>query len=486
MDESLTRALALLYPWLLATLDVAVAAFCTVHIILNKRDVRSAIGWTGLVWLAPFLGAFTYFCFGINRIYRRASEIFGKEAGTSLVPLLTAEDFRIHDEFIVAHPTMVGLARVARRLTGASDLPGNRIQPLVDGDQTFPAMLEAIRQAERCVTLLSYIFDADRAGLAFSAALQEAAGRGVQVRVLIDDVGARYSRPNMAWRLHAAGVPTATFLPTRIPRLVKYANLRNHRKILVVDGRLGFTGGTNIREAHWLSLAPRHPVRCLHFRLDGPVVHHLQRIFAVDWEFATGEALTGDLWFPSIERAGPVWAQGVPDGPDDDFEKLTDLIIAALSAATRSVRIVTPYFLPDGTLIRALNVAALRGVDVRIFIPARTNIAPVAWAAMAQAWQLLEKGCRIFLTPPPFDHTKLFTVDKVWSLIGSTNWDPRSLRLNFEFNVQCFNEELGAQLDDLVNEKAAGARELTLAEVEGRSLPIRLRDGLARLLSPYM
>jgi cardiolipin synthase len=150
------------------------------------------------------------------------------------------------------------------------------------------------------------------------------------------------------------------------------------------------------------------------------------------------------------------------------------------------VRIVTPYFLPDATLIRALNVAALRGVDVRIYIPARTNIAPVAWAAMAQAWQLLEKGCRIFLTPPPFDHTKLFTVDKVWSLIGSTNWDPRSLRLNFEFNVQCFNEELGAQLDDLVNEKAAGARELTLAEVSDRSLPVRLRDGLARLLSPYM
>lgn len=484
--ESMTRALVLLYPWLLGTLDLAVAGVCTVHIILHKRDVRSAIGWTGLVWLAPFLGAFIYFCFGINRIYRRASEIFGTDAGTSLTPLLTAEEVRIHDEFIMAHPTMVGLARVARRLTGAWDLPGNRIQPLVDGDQAFPAMLAAIGRAQRSVSLLSYIFDADRAGQAFLAALEEAVGRGVQVRVLIDDVGARYSRTNMAGRLRAARVPAATFLPTRIPRFLKYANLRNHRKILVVDGNLGFTGGTNIRQAHWLSHAPRRPVRCLHFSLEGPVVNHLQRVFAVDWEFATGEILAGDPWFPAIERAGYVWAQGVPDGPDDDFEKLTDLIIAALSAATRSVRIITPYFLPDGTLIRALNVAALRGVDVRIFIPARTNVPPVAWAAMAQAWQLLEKGCRIFLTPPPFDHTKLFTVDGVWSLIGSTNWDPRSLRLNFEFNVQCFNEELGAQLDDLVSRKAASAHELTRAEVEGRSLPIRLRDGLARLLSPYM
>lgn len=486
MVQSLTRTLTLLYPWLLGTIDLTIAAVCTVHIILNKRDVRSAIGWTGLVWLAPFLGSFTYFCFGINRIYRRASEIFGTEIGTSLMPLLTAEEVRIHDEFIMAHPTMVGLARVARRLTGAWDLPGNRIQPLVDGDQAFPAMLAAIGRAQHSISLLSYIFDADRAGLAFLAALEEAVGRGVQVRVLIDDVGARYSRTNMARRLSAAGIPTATFLPTRIPRFLKYANLRNHRKILVVDGYTGFTGGTNIREAHWLAHAPRHPVRCLHFSLEGPVVHHLQRVFAVDWEFATGETLAGTTWFPPLERAGPVWAQGVPDGPDDDFEKLTDLIIAALSAATRTVRIVTPYFLPDGTLIRALNVAALRGVDVRIFIPAHPNIAPVGWAAMAQAWQMLEKGCRIFLTPPPFDHTKLFTVDRVWSLIGSTNWDTRSLRLNFEFNVQCFNEELGTQLDELVNRKAADAHELTLAEVENRPLPIRLRDGLARLLSPYM
>jgi cardiolipin synthase len=347
-------------------------------------------------------------------------------------------------------------------------------------------MLSAIDAAERSVTLLSYIFDCDRAGIRFHDALVRAQNRGVDVRVLIDDVGARYSRPRMHRRLSASGVLATTFLPTRVPRLFKYANLRNHRKILIVDGKTAFTGGTNIREGHWLAQNPKSPVQCVHFRLDGPVVAQLQEVFSADWAFATGESLEGERWFPDLERAGPVFARGIAGGPDEDFERLTDVLLAALSAAREQVRIVTPYFLPEVQLLRALNVAAMRGVDVRIYLPSKNNIPLVQWASTDLFWQLLEKGCRIFLTPPPFDHTKLFVIDQVWALIGSTNWDPRSLRLNFEFNVECYDEALAGELVELIHRKGEQAREVTLEQVDGRMFLVRLRDGAARLCTPYL
>ena len=477
------------FVWLLLTIlvDFVAATMATVHILLWKRDSRAAIAWVGLIWLAPLLGVFAYFCFGINRIQRKAISLKVREAwnpgGESP---LTPEEVEQRYELAVRHPNLPGLASVGRNVTGRHIQPGNRVEPLINGDEAYPAMLDSINQAEHSVALLSYIFDSDRAGDAFFDALVQARDRGVEVRVLIDGVGSRYSKPNMVRRLRSAGMRVAAFLPTRVPRLFKYANLRNHRKIMVVDGRIGFTGGTNIREGHWLSLDPKSPVQCVHFRIEGPVVRQLQEVFAVDWAFASGESLGGDLWFPGIERSGPVWARGIPDGPDEDFEKMSDTILGALSAATSSVRVVSPYFLPEAALIRALSVTAMRGVDVRVYVPKKTNILPLNWAMTDQLWQMLEKGCRIFYTPPPFDHTKLLVIDGVWALIGSTNWDARSLRLNFEFNVECYDEAFAAKLNELIKEKAQAAREITLEEVDNRGFLVRMRDGLARLLTPYL
>ena len=486
LDESF-EWFDLVWPTLAALLNFALAAGCTLHIVLRKRDVRAAIGWTGLVWLAPLLGSLLYFCFGINRIQRRATALQVAKFWDARSKLtLTEGEVLAEEDFAAAHPNLLGLALLGRQLTGGATVPGNRIDSLLDGDQTFPAMLQAIDRAAISISLLSYIFDSDRVGDKFLESLRRAQERGVEVRILIDDVGSRYSRHNMVSRLRAAGLQTVAFLPTRVPWKLMYANLRNHRKILVIDGKVGFTGGTNIREGHWLGMRPKFPVQCLHFRIEGPVVAHMQRMFAIDWAFASGESLQDAMWFPEMARVGPVWARGIPDGPDEDFEKLTDLIMGALSAASRTVRIVTPYFLPDTTLVRALYTAAMRGVDVQIVLPEHNNIAVVAWASTALFSDLLEKGCRIFLTPPPFDHTKLFVVDGVWSLIGSTNWDPRSLRLNFEFNIECFDDELGARLNQLVEQKIVAGREITATDIEQLSLPVQVRNGLARLASPYL
>ena len=181
-----------------------------------------------------------------------------------------------------------------------------------------------------------------------------------------------------------------------------------------------------------------------------------------------------------------MYARGITDGPDEDFEKARLVVLGALACAHTSVQIVTPYFLPDSGLITALTVAAMRGVRVDIVLPAVNNQALVHWAATAQLWQVVKRGCRVYYSPPPFDHTKVMVVDRGWALIGSSNWDPRSLRLNFEFDVECYDEQLAESLSALVERKLAAAREISATDVDNRSLPVRLRDGVARLAAPYL
>jgi cardiolipin synthase len=304
--------------------------------------------------------------------------------------------------------------------------------------------------------------------------------------VLIDATGTRYSWPTILHTLRREGVRHARFLPSFALWHLMAMNMRTHRKILVADGRVGFTGGMNIRVGHCLQRHPRSPVQDIHFRVRGPVVTQLQEVFADDWLFTTGESLRGDTWFPKPEAAGQVLARGVPDGPDEDFEKLRWTLLGALAIARHSVRIVTPYFLPDQAVISALNLAAMRGVQVDIILPARSNLPFVGWASQAMWWQVLNHGCRIWLTPPPFDHSKLMVVDDCWVLLGSANWDARSLRLNFEFNLECYDLELARRAHDLVEARRKAAHLVTLQEMDDRPLPARLRDGIARLLTPYL
>lgn len=481
------ESIATLWPAFLSLAHLVLAVGVTMDAVLRPRHVASVLGWVGITWLVPVVGPLLYIGFGVNRLQRAAVALDLERAWRQTGLRESATEGAIAEEAAAQRfPTLVGMVRLGQRVTGRPLLADNRIEPLVDGDQAYPAMLAAIAEARESLTLLTYIFDHDRTGRAFRDALVAAHRRGVLVRVLIDAVGARYGRPSMIAGLRRAGVPVAGFLPVRPSRLYRYLNLRNHRKILVADGRVGFTGGMNLRDGHWLAHRPAHPVHCLHFRVEGPVVADLQRTFAIDWAFTTGEQLLGDTWFPALDPAGPVLARGVPDGPDADLDNIPEVILGALSVARRRVVIITPYFLPDETLLRALQVAAQRGVRVDVVLPARSNIRLMDWAVMPQLPGLLRKGCQVHFSPPPFDHTKLLVVDGQWSLIGSTNWDARSLRLNFEYNLECYDEGLAEQLERLAEKRIARSREVTLEELRQRPLPLRLRDGLARLGTPYL
>ncbi len=459
--------------YLLGATVIAAALLGAGHAVVYKREARSAALWVLAILLLPAAGPVLYALFGVNRVQRRAARLRGTRPVKRPAPNL---------EQALPGTHLAPLARLVGAVSERPLLAGNAVEPLVDGREAYPAMLDAIEAAQHSIALASYIFHGNGIGERFVDALAAAQRRGVAVRVLIDDVSVRFAWHSAARKLRRAGVPVGVFNPTLLPARLHALHLRNHRKILVADGAVAFTGGINIDRRYW----GERPFRDLHFRLRGPVVGQLMEVFAEDWAFATGEALRGELWFPSQEDAGDCLARAVDDGPDEPFARVRWAYIGGLSEARRSVRLCTPYFVPDATLISELNSAALRGVEVDIVLPEKSDLPHVHWAATHHLWQVLECGCRVWMRPPPFDHGKLLVVDAEWTLFGSPNWDARSMRLNFELAVECYSRELGARMDALVRERRAESRPVSLAALDRRALPVKLRDGVARLFAPLL
>ncbi len=462
---------------------LAITASC--HAILRRRDPRAAVAWVLALWLFPFLGSILYYFFGINRIERKAIRLRRRARMRAVGP---PHGTREASPKRIESPHLQALARLVEGAVQRPLLPGNAVRPLINGEEAYPAMLKAIDEAKHSIALSSYIFNHDSVGELFIAALIRAADRGVHVRVLIDDVGAGYFWPGVYRRLQAKNVPVAYFLPTFAPWRISYFNMRNHRKILVVDGHTGFTGGINIHEGHCVERkpTPRGLTEDIHYELKGPVVAQMQETFRLDWCFTTDEWLEGPIWFPKVMHAGDALARGISSGPDEDFEKSRWTILGALAHAQKNVRIVTPYLILDPGMMTAINLAAMSGVQVDVVLTSATDLALVKWACQAMLWQVLERGVRVWRTPPPFNHSKMMTVDGGWTVFGSTNMDPRSLRLNFEFDVECYDEALARKMNKIIDARISTARRITLEEMDSRPLPIKFRDGLARLASPFL
>jgi cardiolipin synthase A/B len=459
---------------------ITLAILSAGHALINKRDPRSALGWIVACIAIPIFGPLLYWGLGVNRIYSRAKR-WHREA----VELKPRPD-RPTQSISYPLPPELGALKELRllsdRVVSTPLHPGNTVIPLENGEEAYPAMISAIDKAVSSVHLCTYIFDGDVTGRRFADALTAAARRGVEVRVIVDSLGQRYSKPTAHELLKRSEVQFRSFLPLRPGG---YLNLRNHRKILVVDGIIGFTGGMNIGNRHMVSRSPK-AVEDLHFQVNGPVVADLQRTFVEDWLFAKGSPLNGGQYFPEIAPAGSALVRAVSDGPDKDFRKLHWIILGAISCARRRVTIVTPYFIPDRGLISALITAALRGVQITLVLPEVNNLPYVQWASYSYLWELLQQGVRIYSQPGPFVHTKFMVVDRSWSLIGSGNLDPRSLRLNFEFNLEIYDLHFARTLEQRCTSALANAREITLEEMDGRSLPVKVRDATAKLFSPYL
>ncbi|HKK33548.1 MAG TPA: cardiolipin synthase [Desulfomicrobiaceae bacterium] len=461
--------------WLMVLLSVAISLICAVHALIYKKDPRASLGWITVCLMFPVAGPVLYTLFGVNRIQSKAEKLkmHNQPASNPQTNQPDSEE-RIPYRFLVQ-------SRTSLAVSGAELSRGNQVTMLVNGDQAYPAMLKSIAKAKSYIYLSTYIFESNIIGHKFCKALALARQRGVQVKILIDGIGQIYTWPWTCYLLKKYQLQPACFLPPKLLPPSIFINLRNHRKIIIIDGTHCYTGGINIGSSY--TSDPKLKVSDVHFRMQGPITTQVEAIFLRDWRFTTGEKIA-----PShpVSGQGLALCRAVEDGPNQAMNKLSMILVSAVSSARQKIMIMTPYFIPPRELIGALQAAALRGVDVSIILPQKNNLPFMTWATRNMLWELLQRGVQVYMQPPPFAHSKIFSVDGHYAQIGSANIDPRSLRLNFEMNIEIYDRKFTLELDKFCQQTKDRSRQITLEEVDGRSLPIRIRDSFCWLFSPYL
>ena len=472
-----------------ALLVLALDAVALVHAVTRHLGVTSTLAWIFFILFLPGVGPLAYFLLASPRIRttRRRKRLAGEAVRAALRRSLGREP--LSAEIDDSAPLARSVLFLGTRLTGLPPSGGNRLDLLLDNEAAFRSKAEAVRGAERSVWAEYYIVEDDETGRAFLAALAERAAAGCDVRFLYDAVGSSGIPGEALDALRAAGGRAEAFLPVNPLRRRWSTHLRNHRKLLVVDERIGFTGGMNVGDEYARGVfsggvRKSRPWRDAHLRLEGPAVLDLSTVFAEDWTFAAGDRLVPSsvpLPFPG----GSVVAV-VPSGPDQDANANAHIYFAALSGALERCWLTTPYFVPDEPTVRALCNAAYRGIDVRVLVPAESDV-PLAQAAGRFFYgPLLRSGVRIFEYQPAVLHAKTVVVDGAWSLVGSANLDFRSFTLNFELGAIVFDRAFAARLEERFARDLAESREVSLPSVERRRFAERARLGFARLLAPLL
>lgn len=458
-------------------LEVLITLSTLVAVMHFKREPMSAIAWSLTVLLVPFFGAFLFFVFGYQTVHRR---LMRRRTRSSAYKKFTG---RARGASAGVPQRWDVLARLGHHGDGFPVTGGNAVTLYHEGADAFDAMIEAVERAEHHVHLQFFIFRSDGLGQRFIDALCRCARREVEVRLLIDSVGS-YNLPSRLLRcLKRDGGRVASFLPIINPLRV---NLRNHRKILVVDGHTGFAGGLNVGDEY----VGKHPKfgywRDTHFRVEGPAVEGLQHTFLEDWYFTTTEAVKGGLYFPPPRAVGATLAQVVASGPDADFKAIRETYVAAILRARERVWIASPYFVPDAGLRDALLLAARSGLDVRFLGLHRPDKWLPFLAARYYYPDMLAAGVKVYQYARGMMHSKYVLVDGEWASVGSANTDNRSLFLNFELNCQFFDADVVRDLEDAFLKDLEWSVRIDPAVYATRPLVARLAENACRLFSPVL
>jgi cardiolipin synthase len=465
-------------------------------ILSRQRSSTAALAWMVVVFFMPWLGSILYFLFGEIRLGKRRLAHYSRHADTSVLKHATPVLQK------VVRPEVVGLgkvvSRVAEHLGAMGPLGGNHVEPITDTDEFIRLLIERIDAAERHVHLLFYIIRPDETGGRVCDALVRAAARGVECRVLADGAGSRPFLGTRADLLRAKGVKVVAAFPVGILRQRFHrVDLRNHRKLAVIDAAVAFTGSQNIVNANY-GHTRIGAWQDLSLLLEGPAVAHLQAVFAEDWHYQTGEDLDQARYFEpagrphsagglSIELAGDVAVQVVPSGPHTrEGSVVRDLLLEALHGARDRVVITTPYFVPDDAMMAALRLAAVRGVQVDLVVPKRTDSRIADLIARSRFEALLEAGVHIHQHRVGLLHAKTMSVDDALAFVGSANFDVRSFFLNFELSLLLYGPDAAARLRAAQRQYLNESTVLAGSEWVRRPRSVRFAEDVASLFSPLM
>ncbi|MEJ2620138.1 MAG: cardiolipin synthase [Candidatus Thiodiazotropha sp.] len=472
------------YGWLNLSwiiLDLAIVALLIPTILLQRRESGATLAWIMVILFIPFVGLIAFWLLGTTRLYLRRRKRHHVES--LLAPEI--ERLQAHAEYkAIPDQAPPSLIQLARQFDGYGPLAGNRIEIFRSGQLLFNNLQLAIDQASQHVHLDYYIWQADSTGRSVRDALVRAAARGVEVRLLIDDVGSRAIKQAFFLPLASAGGQIKRFLPVNPLNRQLALNNRNHRKLVVIDGDKAFIGGMNIGDQY---AGKAEPWIDLHARVEGAVVHSIQETFCQDWFHATAEDLISRNYFPRLEANGPVHAQLLSSGPADErWQSIHLFIFSAITLAQQKVYIETPYFVPDQPILFALRSAALRGVDVRLLLPSQSDHPLVLHAGRSFQDQLLQAGVSIFELKNSMTHAKTLMIDGHLSTIGSANMDQRSFRLNFESNLFFFDETITEQMEQEFLGLCNLADEIKLEQRNALPSTKRMIESICRVLSPLL
>lgn len=468
----------------LAILEIVYVVVLSAWIIHEKRQPLATLAWVLSLAALPVVGFVVYFFLGPQRLKRVRSRraVALDRVRASLPDLRTLDESSMGQKVAPRSRQLMALALN----NGQSPLSaGNDVRVLRNGTETFPALEEAIRGAKHHVHLEYYIWNPDTVGARLRDLLVERARAGVQVRVLVDALGSRDAGERFFAPLIAAGGEFGAFNPVSFAAVRPKINLRNHRKIVVVDGGIAFTGGLNVGD-EYAGIDPDCGVfRDTHLRVAGPAARALQRVFLEDWNFATGRSVTAPEFFKAPD-AGEQLVQVVAGGPDRDWQTIQQLFFAAITGARDRVLLATPYFVPDEPVLTALVTASLRGVDVTLLVPRSTDHHIVRAAGRSFYDELLKAGIRVHEYLPGFLHAKTVIVDGVFASVGSANLDQRSFRLNYELNIALYGESVAGELETIFEQDLTVSREITAEDRRTVGTFERFGEACARVLSPLL
>lgn len=468
---------------------LATAIPVAIMIVLEKRSPYKTIAWILVLVLIPILGLIFYLFFGQE--YRKR-KIYSRKRIKSLTNLrkLSSKQLReIEQTQLKLDASVLEKENIIRLLLNNSNsllTTGNQLKILNNGKETFDAILHAIQNARHHIHLEYYIFSDDKIGNKFKDLLIEKRKQGIEIRIIIDDVGSWSLSKKFIAELKENEIEIYSFMEVRFPRLTSKMNFRNHRKIAIIDGKIGFTGGINIADRYLEGLKKLGFWRDTHLQITGDAVACLQVIFAADWYFVINENLSGIKYFPKFTETAGTPVQISTSGPDSDWKSIEQAFFTAISNAKKTIYLTTPYLMPPKVVVSALEIAALSNVDVRIIIPEKSDVITPKWCSFSYVERMLDAGVKVYFYGNGFIHSKYMIVDDVFSTIGTSNLDFRSLETNFEVNAFIYEKKFTQTLKKHFVNDLKKSNQIKLQEWQLRPWHFKLRESLAHIVAPML